>query len=216
MSLHLPVRSHEQAAISLGADHHLGRVVDQSADQGCNTATPARPSLNRAERIRPAASFITATSWSSSNQSWPTKINCVSPFRWLPVGDISGLMDSDPLGLARRCNRFARDTGRCSPWRCHVALTFAYLSRSFRLRWRRWTNGPGLCVFTPTLLRSGQRELGGSERRIVTATRGSTGVSARRRRREACVMVNKKVGVAEGKTRRCGPPTSRMTEGPYG
>ena len=132
------------------------------------------------------------------------------------------------------------------PWRCHVALTFAYLSRSFRLsiygpawaarsavkicptgtirptgtyfriRWRRWTNGPGLCVFMPTLLRSGQRELGGSERRIVTATRGSTGVSARLRRREACVMVNKKVGVAEGKTRRCGPPTSRMTEGPYG
>jgi hypothetical protein len=57
---------------------------------------------------------------------------------------------------------------------------------------------------------------GRSERRIVTATRGSTGVSARRRRREACVMVNKKVGVAEGKTRRCGPPTTRMTEGPYG
>ena len=84
------------------------------------------------------------------------------------------------------------------PWRCHVVLTVAYLSRSFRLRWRRWTNGPGLCVFTPTLLRSGQRELGGSERRIVTATRGSTGVSARRRRREACVMVNKKVGVGFG------------------
>jgi hypothetical protein len=34
--------------------------------------------------------------------------------------------------------------------------------------------------------------------------------------RKACVMVNKKVGVVERKTRRCGPPTTRMTEGPYG
>jgi hypothetical protein len=33
----------------------------------------------------------------------------------------------------------------------------------------------GLCVFTPTLLRSGQRELGGSERRIVTAPRAQRG-----------------------------------------